>query len=77
MKEKKQAGADRRAGSAATEPDVEGTPNRLGGHSPAKNAQEAKPGRERGAEPGAHGDRPPHPDVKPGTALDLEKETDR
>jgi hypothetical protein len=49
----------------------------MGGHSPAKNAQEAKPGRERGAEPGAHGDRPPHPDVKPGTDLDLEKETDR
>ena len=32
-----------------------------------------KPGLDRGAVPGAHGDRPPHQEVKPGTKLDLEQ----
>jgi hypothetical protein len=34
-----------------------------------------KPGQDRGAVAGAHGDRPPHQDIKPGTRLDIEKNT--
>ena len=33
------------------------------------------PGLDRGAVPGAHGDRAPHQEVKPGTKLDIEKGT--
>ena len=74
MKRKKQSGPDTYPGSNPVEdPDVMGTPQRLGGRSPARNAHEAKPGRQRGAEPGAEGDRPPHQNVKPGTRLDLER----
>lgn len=34
-----------------------------------------KPGLDRGAVAGAHGDRPAHQDIKPGTKLDLEQNT--
>ena len=34
-----------------------------------------KPDLDRGAVPGAHGDRPPHQNIKPGTKIDLEQHT--
>jgi hypothetical protein len=34
-----------------------------------------RPGKDRGAEPGAHGTAPPQPDIKPGTKIDLEDKT--
>ena len=76
MEDRSKAGPGRRAGSdSTTDPDREGTPNRFPGEgiSPARNTQEGKPGLDRGATPGAHGDRPPHQDIKPGTRRDLEQ----
>ena len=75
--DKPKAGPDRTPGSDPTvDPDPQGTPNRMagGGVSPARNAPEGKPGMDQGAQPGAHGDRPPHQNVKPGTRLDLEEQ---
>lgn len=34
-----------------------------------------KPGKDRGAVAGAHGNQPPHQEIKPGTKLDIEKNT--
>ena len=75
MDKRNKEGPGRRAGSEATEPDREGTPNRFAGEgiSPARSTREGKPGLDQGATPGAHGDRPPHQNVPPGTKRDLEQ----
>lgn len=75
MKKRRKAGPGRHAGDTVLEPDKEGTPTRFTGQgiSPARNTREGKPGLDQGATPGAHTDRPPHLDIKPGTRLDLEQ----